>query len=158
MTDAQRKLKPADVGYFGKGVPDFMTLAPLQAEFARKKLESGLLSVETLEMHRRMNELELKGDPKSRSESLELAKVLLPRLHFLVDDVDWGHELTSRLCISTWSGMWSMFSSASWRHAPHETRRFAKRHWLACCRPSFRGRAGEACVLPDNRDRSLVRG
>jgi hypothetical protein len=89
MTDAQRKLKPVDVGYFGKGVPDFKTIARLQEEFARKKLKSGLLSVETLEMHRRMNELDLKGDPKSRSESLELAKVLLPRLHFLVDDVDW---------------------------------------------------------------------
>lgn len=88
-SDERRRLKPEDVGYFGKGVPDFDTMARLQEEFARRKLESGALSPELVEMHRRMTELRAKGDPKSHSESVELATALLPYLHFPVDDVDW---------------------------------------------------------------------
>jgi hypothetical protein len=89
--DAMR-LKPSDVGWFKKGIPDAETMGRLQSEFARKKLESGALSEEVLLLWKRMTELKRKGDPNSLSEGLEIAKRLLPHLHFIVDDVDWDRS------------------------------------------------------------------
>jgi hypothetical protein len=40
-------------------------------------------------LSRRINEIAGKSDPKSMAEGLEIAPMLAPRIHFIVDDVDW---------------------------------------------------------------------
>ena len=79
-----RRLKPSDVGYHGKGVPDSNTLRCLQRAYSSKIV--GTLSPEIRAKFDRMRELAAKG---MTAEVATLATELAPHLHFKVDDVDW---------------------------------------------------------------------
>jgi hypothetical protein len=95
VTEAPRRLKPAQVGYFGKGIPDEKTMSELQTAHARRILESGNLAPHIVERFQRLQGLHQKAfhrtkpDEQAMLEGMELAKELLPIFHFKVDDVDW---------------------------------------------------------------------
>jgi hypothetical protein len=83
-----KRLKPADVGYSGKGVPDPATLSRLQSAYAKKVIRSGSLPPEIFDVYVRMN-MSMGTGFRPPREGMELAKRLLPYLYFDVDDVDW---------------------------------------------------------------------
>lgn len=95
MTKAPRRLTPAQVGYFGKGIPDEKTMSELQTAYAIRILESGNLAPHIVERFQRLHGLHQKAfhstkpDQQALLEGMELAKELLPIFHFKVDDVDW---------------------------------------------------------------------
>jgi hypothetical protein len=91
----QRKMKPSEVGYFGKGIPDAEEMGKLQSAYAEKLLKEGYVAPAVREKLKRMQALQamaMKGkkiNEKALIEAMELATQLLPILHFKVDDVDW---------------------------------------------------------------------
>ena len=95
VTEALRRLKPAQVGYFGRGIPDEKTMSELQTAYAIRMLESGNVAPHIVERFRRLQGLhekafhKTKPDKQALLEGMELAKELLPIFHFKVDDVDW---------------------------------------------------------------------
>ena len=83
------RLKPADVGYSGTGVPDSETMLALQREYALKTYKSGTLSAEVMAKFNRLQTLANQEDENSQREAQELAQELAPHFSFKVDDVDW---------------------------------------------------------------------
>ena len=98
MTKSPRRLTPAQVGYFGKGIPDDETMSELQTAYAKRVLESGNVAPHVVERFRRLHVLHEKAfhrtkpDKQALLEGMELAKELLPIFHFKVDDVDWEQD------------------------------------------------------------------
>lgn len=95
MTEAPRRLTPAEVGYFGKGFPNEETMGELQTAYALRVLESGNVAPQIVERFQRLHALHqrafdtTKPDKQALLEGMELARELLPIFHFNVDDVDW---------------------------------------------------------------------
>jgi hypothetical protein len=86
------RLKPADVGYSGTGVPDPETMASLQRGYGAKIYKSGTLSPEVMEKFNRLQTLATQEDENSRREAQDLARALAPHFSFKVDDVDWDQS------------------------------------------------------------------
>jgi hypothetical protein len=83
-----KRLKPEDVGYFGKGIPTGETLNQLQARYAEQVRAT--LSPEMAAKVARFQELASRpNDEASRKAALALAIELAPILNFKMDDVDW---------------------------------------------------------------------
>jgi hypothetical protein len=91
----QRKMKPSEVGYFGKGVPDPETMSALQSAYSASLLANGYVAPEVRDKLKLMQELHAKAlsgkevDEDALRQGMTLATELLPILNFKVDDVDW---------------------------------------------------------------------
>jgi hypothetical protein len=67
MTDSmQRKLRPSEVGYFGKGVPDSNEMAKLQSTYAARILKDGYVAPSVREKLKRMQDLQHKAFGKRK--------------------------------------------------------------------------------------------
>src|SRR4051812_33443976 len=86
-----RRLKPLDVGYFRKGVPDVFEMQRLQKEYAARILASGNLSPEIMAKFSRLRKFSAEGSSSkwSKLEARTLAAELAPHFHFNANDVDW---------------------------------------------------------------------
>jgi hypothetical protein len=87
------RLKPSDVGYFIKGVPDPVTMAELQARYAAAVLDSGMLPPRIMDMFNELQQLATQDDVVSGHRAQRLARDLVPHFHFRPEDVDWEHGL-----------------------------------------------------------------
>jgi hypothetical protein len=82
----QRKLKPSEIGYFGRGIPDPDEMSKLQDAFARNIINNGYIAPALREKLEKMQKLRRKAfsgkkvDEKALLAAAELASELLPIL------------------------------------------------------------------------------
>ncbi len=92
--ETQRKLKAAEIGYFGKGVPTSRRDGKAAVNIRNQAFEGGVRrsrgarKMGTYAGPSNKSDASNKVDEKALIEAMELATELLP-IHFKVDDIEW---------------------------------------------------------------------